>query len=86
MFLSGTGIDDVDENGVPIHDDNLLLLLNASVLDVDFTLPRFEAHWELLVDTAAPQNTEIADSGHKTLMRARSLKLFRCCQKVDPRP
>ena len=86
VFLSGTGIDDVDENGIPIHDDNLLLMLNASVRDFDYLLPKFEAHWELLVDTANPAAKEEAVSGHKTLMRARSLKLFRCRQKVDPRP
>ncbi len=86
VFFSGTGIDDVDENGIPIHDDNLLLMLNASVRDVDYFLPRFEAHWELLIDTANPEAKEEAVSGHKTLMHARSLKLFRCRQKVDPRP
>ncbi len=84
IFLSGTGIDDVDENGVPIHDDNLLLMLNASARDADFFLPRFEATWELLVDTAAPQHCETVHSGARTTMQARSLKLFRCCQKVEP--
>ncbi|MDD2999054.1 MAG: glycogen debranching protein GlgX, partial [Candidatus Riflebacteria bacterium] len=86
IFLSGTGIDDVDENGIPIHDDNLLLMLNASVRDADYFLPRFEAQWELLIDTANPQSGEMAVSGHRTLMKAHSLKLFRCCQKLEPLP
>jgi len=84
MFLSGTGIDDVDENGIPLHDNNFLLMLNASARDADFYLPRFEAHWELLIDTANPGKKETVHSSSRTQMRARSLKLFRCCQKVTP--
>ncbi len=84
MFLSGTGIDDVDEDGVPLHDNNFLLMLNASARDADFYLPRFEAQWELLIDTANPGKKETGHSGSRTQMRARSLKLFRCCQKVEP--
>jgi hypothetical protein len=60
-------------------------MLNASVSDVDFFLPKFEAQWELLLDTANPEAEERAVAGHKTPMHARSLKLFRCPQKVDPR-
>ncbi|MBU1109790.1 MAG: glycogen debranching protein GlgX [Candidatus Riflebacteria bacterium] len=84
MFLSGTGIDDVDENGIPLHDNNFLLLLNASARDTDFFLPRFEAQWELLIDTANPDKKETARAGIRTQMLARSLKLFRCCQHVTP--
>jgi len=80
MFLSGTGIDDVDENGIPLHDNNFLLMLNASARDADFYLPRIEAQWELLIDTANPGKKETGHSG----IRARSLKLFRCCQPVVP--
>ncbi|HAE37337.1 MAG TPA: glycogen debranching enzyme GlgX [Candidatus Riflebacteria bacterium] len=84
MFLSGTGIDDVDENGIPLHDNNFLLMLNASARDADFYLPRIEAQWELLIDTANPGKIETGNSSARTQMRARSLKLFRCCQPVVP--
>lgn len=84
MFLSGTGIDDVDENGVPLQDQNFLLMLNASTRDADFFLPRFEAQWELLIDTYNPGKKGNSHSDDRTQMRARSLKLFRCCQKVTP--
>jgi glycogen operon protein len=86
MFLSGTGIDDVDDDGVPIHDDNLLLMLNASVMDVEFYTPKFNAKWELLVDTFNPKNQETHGPGSQTTMEARSLKLFICRCEVHPLP
>jgi len=86
IFLSGTGIDDVDENGIPLHDDNLLLMLNASAKDVDFFLPRFSADWVLVVDTAEPDRHEELHSSLRTMIKARSLKLFKCSQKVEPLP
>lgn len=86
IFLSGTGIDDVDENGVPLHDDNLLLMLNASAKDVDFFLPRFSADWVLVVDTSDPGRHEELHSSLRTMVKARSLKLFKCSQKVEPLP
>ena len=45
----------VDEYGRPIVDDNLLLMLNASELDLPFTIPELSAvreGWQLLIDTA----------------------------------
>lgn len=86
IFLSGTGIDDVDENGIPVHDDNLLLMLNASARDADFFLPRFAADWELLIDTACPGGSQDVHFGLRTKLKARSLKLFKCSQKVEPLP
>jgi len=84
MFLAGSGVDDVDENGVPLHDDNLLLMLNASSEDKVYILPKFEAHWELMVSTFDPNAEELVFSGQSTKLKSRSLKLFRCCQKVNP--
>lgn len=86
IFLSGTGIDDVDENGIPLHDDNLLLMFNASARDADFFMPRFPADWELLVDTACPKGNGELHSGLCSTLKARSLKLFKCSQKVEPLP
>ncbi|MCK9455836.1 MAG: glycogen debranching enzyme GlgX, partial [Candidatus Riflebacteria bacterium] len=84
MFLAGSGVDDVDENGVPLHDDNLLLMLNASSEDKVYILPKFEAHWELMISTFDPNAEELVFSGQSTKLKSRSLKLFRCCQKVNP--
>ena len=55
MFLAGRGIDDVDDDGRPLVDDNLLVLLNAAENDVDVTLPHLEGvrePWQILLDTS----------------------------------
>ncbi|MBR4329643.1 MAG: glycogen debranching protein GlgX [Candidatus Riflebacteria bacterium] len=79
MFLSGTGIDDIDEEGDQIKDDNLMLILNSSSHDIEFVLPQCNADWECLVDTVSPKKSEeIVYSGGKTMVKSRSLKLFKC--------
>jgi glycogen operon protein len=84
MFLAGRGIDDIDETGRSLVDDNLLLLLNASEQSLDFTLPveAVEEPWELLVDTAADHAEESRRPGDKTTLVAHSLKLFRSSSRV----
>ena len=79
MFLAGSGVDDVDENGIPLHDDNLLIMLNASEHDENFVLPNFGTQWELVISTSDPKNNniELIKAGKSTLLKARSLKLFR---------
>ena len=55
MFLAGRGIDDVDDDGRPLVDDNLLLVINAADADVKVTLPQLgtvREPWEVLVDTS----------------------------------
>ena len=55
MFLAGNGIDDVDDDGEPIHDDDLLLLLSSDHEAVEFKLPDFRGGpegWEVLIDTS----------------------------------
>jgi glycogen operon protein len=51
--LSGDDIDEVDEDGTPIHGDTLLYLLNASDTVTPFMLPSFvkRPRWETLLDT-----------------------------------
>jgi glycogen operon protein len=78
MFLAGQGVDDVDDEGHPIKDDNLLLVLNAGPAGIDFTLPAGARGGELLVDTADDQASEQVASDGKTHLYGRSLKLFRC--------
>ncbi|HEU4409486.1 MAG TPA: glycogen debranching protein GlgX [Polyangiaceae bacterium] len=80
MFLSGRGIDDVDEHGRPLVDDNFLLLLNASDADVAFTVPKLEAvreAWQVLVDTGDERAEGRLKPGESTALVARSLKLLR---------
>ncbi|HVW30264.1 MAG TPA: glycogen debranching protein GlgX [Polyangiaceae bacterium] len=86
MFLAGRGIDEVDEMGRPVVDDNLLLLLNASERDLDFVLPTLESvrePWELLVDTAVERAREKRQPSETTKLVSRSLKLFRSPSRVN---
>ena len=77
IFLAGTGIDDVDENGIPLQDDNFLLMMNASDQDINFVFPAVKADWRLMVDTCDPHLKETPVSGQTTMMSAESFKLFR---------
>jgi glycogen operon protein len=79
MFLAGKGIDDVDEEGTPIVDDDLLVLVNASHVPVDFTLPAFPGGgpWELLLDTADDAARGTWTPGDPTPLVPRSTKFFR---------
>ena len=55
MFLAGRGIDDVDEAGRPLVDDDLLLLINATSSDHALSIPELESvreEWRLLIDTS----------------------------------
>ena len=60
VFLGGEGLDDVDERGRPIRDDNFLLLLSAHHEEIGFTLPALhpDARWEMEVDTARGNGLE----------------------------
>ncbi len=85
MFLAGRGIDDVDETGRSLVDDNLLLILNGADSPVDFALPACESvgePWELLIDTANDHAEERAKPPAATTLAPRSLKLFRSSSRV----
>jgi isoamylase len=86
MFLAGRGIDDLDEQGRPLVDDNLLLLVNASHVDLTFAMPTLEAvkdDWQLLIDTSDDRSEErVPPSGGTTGLPGRSLKLFRSVSRV----
>ena len=53
VMLVGDAIAEVDERGEPIHDDTLLILLNAGETPTSFTLPPapIRQAWELVLDT-----------------------------------
>ena len=55
MYLAGRGLEEQDEHGNPIVDDDFLLLFNAHGEEIPFTLPPFsKGGWEVLIDTALP--------------------------------
>ncbi|HTV24534.1 MAG TPA: malto-oligosyltrehalose synthase, partial [Polyangiaceae bacterium] len=78
MFLAGRGIDDVDDDGRPIVDDDLLLAINASHLDLPLTLPLVQSveQWQLLLDTNEDGREARFRAGATLKLRARSLMLF----------
>ncbi len=78
MFLSGEGVDETDERGRKVRDDNFLVLLNAHHEDVGFTLPAFRAgaRWSAWMDTSREgglQSLETYDAGTPYPLQARSM-------------
>jgi isoamylase len=80
MLLSGT-LAEPDEEGRPVTDDALFLMLNASESTIEFRLPPAApgTRWQLVVDTAHPDVEEGEESyagGGLFVIRERSLALF----------
>jgi glycogen operon protein len=77
-LLSGRGLTERDERGLPVVDADLLLLLNANEGEVAFPLP--SGRWEVLVDTGLD-----SPSFEKTYpLRGRSLVLLARPSNTDP--
>src|SRR6202140_5366277 len=64
MFLSGQGLDETDERGRKVSDENFLVLLNAHHEDVAFTLPasRPGARWSAWMDTSREDGLRRVDT------------------------
>ena len=79
VVLNGQ-IDELNEQGERVLDNNFLLLMNASHEDVDFPLPiesRKEEGLELLIDTATPlQPSCFIKPAESFRMKGRSLALL----------
>jgi isoamylase len=78
MFLAGQGLDESDERGRKIGDENFLLLMNAHHEDISFTLPTFHpgSRWVAWMDTSRYDGlrpAEIHDSGGVYPLQARSM-------------
>ncbi|HEX4338796.1 MAG TPA: glycogen debranching protein GlgX [Polyangiaceae bacterium] len=79
MVIAGNGLDEVNEMGEPLTDDDLLLLVNAGHEPLEFTMPEAvqgPERWTLLVDTNDDHSTETVPMDGMTPLEARSLKLF----------
>lgn len=57
MYLAGDTIGEVSERGVPIRDDDFLLLINAHHEVIPFQVPGFRGRvrWQIAVDTTDPE-------------------------------
>ena len=78
MFLSGEGVDETDERGRKLRDENFLVLLNAHQEDIGFTLPAFRAgaRWTAWMDTSREgglRSLETHDAGTPYPLQARSM-------------
>ncbi len=82
MLVGGEAVGEVDENGEPLRDETLLLLLNGHHEPVEFTLPMYGevGRWEVVLNTSAPDGSAsasvLAQAEHSRLL-ARSLVLLR---------
>ena len=85
MFLAGRGIDDLDEQGRPLVDDNLLLLVNASDVELTAIVPELSTvhdRWDLLVDTKEDGALRHAEAGERVVLAPHSLQFYRAPSRV----
>jgi len=80
VYLSGAGLTDVDQRGQRLHDDDFLMLFNASRDDVVFRMPALAGDsWRPLLDTAAEDGEPAPGryaAGESLTLRGRSLALL----------
>ncbi|MFN8506641.1 MAG: glycogen debranching protein GlgX [Dehalococcoidia bacterium] len=82
MWLAGSAADLTDEEGTPVRDDNLLILMNAHHEACDFVLPAAAGRrgtWSLALDTAHPEFEEGAAqlaAGERFAIEPRSMAVL----------
>jgi len=81
MFLSGQGLDETDERGRKLGDENFLILLNADHEDEQFALPasRPGIRWIAWMDTSREgglRPVETYDAGSVYPLQARSMTVL----------
>jgi glycogen operon protein len=84
--LSGDAIGEVDGDGVPIHGDTLLYLMNASSDAIPFTLPSFvvRPRWETVLETFDDRRIgQVHDGGMSYPLAAHSVAVFRLRSEAD---
>ncbi len=82
MFLAGDALGEDDDRGLPLHDDDFILLLNAHHERIDFVIPALPAPgvWNVVVDTARADggraDPRIFSGGGRFPLQGRSLALL----------
>jgi glycogen operon protein len=82
VYLNGDAITESGRRGEPIRDDSFLLLINASELDLDFTVvpAEYGEQWNRILDTAdlggQHQGSEPVKPGDEIVVTSRSLQLL----------
>ena len=86
MRLGGEAMAEVDENGEPITDDTLLIILNARSEPVQFVLPdAATGRWEVMIDTKGQGSgrcRRVICGGKAVRLVSRSLMLLRLKEGV----
>jgi isoamylase len=90
MFLAGDALGEDDDRGLPLHDDDCILLLNAHHEQIDFAIPDLlpAGGWNVVVDTSrddggsADQRT--FSVGESFPLVGRSLALLIRCKQAAP--
>jgi glycogen operon protein len=87
VFLSGDALEEYDEQGRPLRDEHMLLLLNAHHEEIPFTIagPTSVARWRVLIDTTYPDGLRSDGrfflSGETYPVQGRSLVLLAQLQR-----
>ncbi len=81
LYLSGEGLEEYDEQGRQLRDENFLLLLNAHHDRISFMLPRYhpDMGWRRIFDTSngdIPEGKDFHDPGTAYDLNGRSVALF----------
>ena len=81
MQLPGSALEEHDERGHALTDDNFALLLNAHHEEIPFILPPTDegAQWRVLIDTfyeVGQESGQAFESGQAYPLRGRSLVLL----------
>jgi isoamylase len=86
MFLAGRGLDDVDDDGRPLVDDNLLMLLSACDHELEVVLPTLDSvrePWQVLVNTSDDAARSRLPPGQRSVvLPPRTLLLLRANSRV----
>jgi len=80
MLLAGVASDLTDEEGRPIIDDTLLILMNVAPKDVSFRIPAAQQNWVFVLDTAKPDLPEGSKTfrpGTRYPLTARSIAILK---------
>jgi glycogen operon protein len=76
VFLAGNVPDEVNEKGLPLHDDSMIWIMNSHHDSITFVVPQFlpDSQWQIVFDTNNPD----ADAGQNPITAGDSLDIQGC--------
>jgi glycogen operon protein len=84
VFLNGDALPDPDRRGQRVCDSTFLMLFNAHVASVAFTLPegRWGKRWICDLDTATARTDVISGAGETVVVDGHSVKVLRRIERA----